>query len=191
VFIIRCGLRTTLFRKCEIAVKFVKKRYLHRELRPLDSHEGSALGPRWGLWQPPDPCLFFLVHVIPLHQKFLDPRLRNSSINHVILITSKPTSLTKRLPAPRCIRMCVYHTFKPSVESGQQIHIQLVVRLTPTLLRVGLPTTYYRKTVLYITACTVVQCSVMDDSAFLWEHAIFGPPPQRNPLTDRYEILHN
>jgi hypothetical protein len=42
-----------------------------------------------------------------------------------------------------------------------------------------------------ITACTVVQCSVMDDSAFLWEHAIFGPPPHRNPLTDRYEILHN
>jgi hypothetical protein len=26
-----------------------------------------------------------------------------------------------------------------------------------------------------ITACTAVQCSVMDDSAFLWEHAIFGP----------------
>jgi hypothetical protein len=26
-----------------------------------------------------------------------------------------------------------------------------------------------------ITACMVVQCSVMDDSAFLWEHAIFGP----------------
>jgi hypothetical protein len=42
-----------------------------------------------------------------------------------------------------------------------------------------------------ITACTVVQCSIMDDSAFLWEHAIFGPPPRRNPLTDRYEILHN
>jgi hypothetical protein len=42
-----------------------------------------------------------------------------------------------------------------------------------------------------ITACTVVQCSTMDDSAFLWEHAIFGPPPRRNPLTDRYEILHN
>jgi hypothetical protein len=44
---------------------------------------------------------------------------------------------------------------------------------------------------LHLTACTVVQCSVMDDSAFLWEHAIFGPPPHRNPLTDRYEILHN
>jgi hypothetical protein len=41
-----------------------------------------------------------------------------------------------------------------------------------------------------ITACTVVQCSIMDDSAFLWEHATFGPPPRRNPLTDRYEILH-
>jgi hypothetical protein len=41
-----------------------------------------------------------------------------------------------------------------------------------------------------ITACTVVQCSVMDDSALQWEHAIFGPPPHRNPLTDRYEILH-
>jgi hypothetical protein len=42
-----------------------------------------------------------------------------------------------------------------------------------------------------ITACTAVQCSVMDDSAFLSEHAIFGPPPHRNPLTDQYEILHN
>jgi hypothetical protein len=44
-----------------------------------------------------------------------------------------------------------------------------------------------------ITACTVVlgECSIMDDSAFLWEHAIFGPPPRRNPLTDRYEILLN
>jgi hypothetical protein len=42
-----------------------------------------------------------------------------------------------------------------------------------------------------ITACTVVQCSIMDDSAFLWEHAIFGLPPRRNPLTDRYEILQN
>jgi hypothetical protein len=31
----------------------------------------------------------------------------------------------------------------------------------------------------------------MDDSAFLWEHAIFGPPAHHNPLTDRYEILHN
>jgi hypothetical protein len=43
----------------------------------------------------------------------------------------------------------------------------------------------------HITACTVVQCSVMDDSSFLWEHAIFGPPAHHNPLTDRYEILHN
>jgi hypothetical protein len=42
-----------------------------------------------------------------------------------------------------------------------------------------------------ITACTVVQCSIMDDSAFLWEHAILGPPLRRNPLTDRYEILRN
>jgi hypothetical protein len=42
-----------------------------------------------------------------------------------------------------------------------------------------------------ITACTVVQCSVMDDFAFLWEHAIFGPPAHHNPLTDRYEILLN
>jgi hypothetical protein len=25
---------------------------------------------------------------------------------------------------------------------------------------------------------------------FRVEHAIFGPPPHRNPLTDRYEILH-
>jgi hypothetical protein len=39
-----------------------------------------------------------------------------------------------------------------------------------------------------ITACTVVQCSIMDDSAFLWEHAIFGPPPHRNPFADRYEF---
>jgi hypothetical protein len=31
----------------------------------------------------------------------------------------------------------------------------------------------------------------MDDSAFLWEHVIFGPPPHCNPLTDQYEILHN
>jgi hypothetical protein len=44
---------------------------------------------------------------------------------------------------------------------------------------------------LFITACTLVQCSVMDDSAFLWEHATFAPSPHRNPLTDRYEILHN
>jgi hypothetical protein len=42
-----------------------------------------------------------------------------------------------------------------------------------------------------LTACTVVQSSIMDDSAFPWEHAIFGPPPRSNPLTDRYEILHN
>jgi hypothetical protein len=27
--------------------------------------------------------------------------------------------------------------------------------------------------------------------ATVWEHAIFGPPPNRNPLTDRYEILNN
>jgi hypothetical protein len=32
-----------------------------------------------------------------------------------------------------------------------------------------------------ITACTVVLCSVMDDSAFLWEHAIFGPRPTVTP----------
>jgi hypothetical protein len=31
----------------------------------------------------------------------------------------------------------------------------------------------------------------MDDSAFLWEHVIFGLPPNRNSLTDRYEILQN
>jgi hypothetical protein len=47
-----------------------------------------------------------------------------------------------------------------------------------------------RQSVL-IPACTVVQCSIMDDSAFLWKRAIFGPPPHRNPLTDRYKILHN
>jgi hypothetical protein len=29
----------------------------------------------------------------------------------------------------------------------------------------------------------------MDDSAFLWEHAIFGPPLHRNPLIDRYETF--
>jgi hypothetical protein len=28
---------------------------------------------------------------------------------------------------------------------------------------------------------TVVQCSIMDDSAFLWEHAIFGPRPAVTP----------
>jgi hypothetical protein len=32
---------------------------------------------------------------------------------------------------------------------------------------------------------------VMDDFAFLWEHAIFRHPPNKNPLTDRSEILHN
>jgi hypothetical protein len=42
-----------------------------------------------------------------------------------------------------------------------------------------------------ITAYTLVPCSVMDDSVFLWEHAIFVTPPHRNPLTDRYEILPN
>jgi hypothetical protein len=30
-----------------------------------------------------------------------------------------------------------------------------------------------------------------DDFAFLWEHAIFRHPPNKNPLTDRSEILHN
>jgi hypothetical protein len=49
----------------------------------------------------------------------------------------------------------------------------------------------FRLVFMLITACTVVQCSIMEDSAFLWEHAIFGPPLRRNPLTDRYEILHN
>jgi hypothetical protein len=32
---------------------------------------------------------------------------------------------------------------------------------------------------------------VKDDFAFLWEHAIFRHPPNKNPLTDRSEILHN
>jgi hypothetical protein len=32
---------------------------------------------------------------------------------------------------------------------------------------------------------------VKDDFAFLWEHAIFRHPPDKNPLTDRSEILHN
>jgi hypothetical protein len=32
-----------------------------------------------------------------------------------------------------------------------------------------------------ITACTIVQCSVMDDSAFLWEHAILDPRPAVTP----------
>jgi hypothetical protein len=32
---------------------------------------------------------------------------------------------------------------------------------------------------------------VKDDFAFLWEHAIFRHPPNRNPLTDRSEILHS
>jgi hypothetical protein len=31
---------------------------------------------------------------------------------------------------------------------------------------------------------------VKDDFAFLWEHAIFRHPPNKNPLTDRSEILH-
>jgi hypothetical protein len=32
---------------------------------------------------------------------------------------------------------------------------------------------------------------VKDDFAFLWEHAIFRHPPDKNPLTDRSEILHS
>jgi hypothetical protein len=32
---------------------------------------------------------------------------------------------------------------------------------------------------------------VKDDFAFLWEHAIFRQSPNKNPLTDRSEILHN
>jgi hypothetical protein len=31
---------------------------------------------------------------------------------------------------------------------------------------------------------------VKDDFAFPWEHAIFRHPPNKNPLTDRSEILH-
>jgi hypothetical protein len=32
---------------------------------------------------------------------------------------------------------------------------------------------------------------VKDDFAFLWEHAIFRHPPNKNPLTDRSEISHS
>jgi hypothetical protein len=32
---------------------------------------------------------------------------------------------------------------------------------------------------------------VKDDLAFLWEYAIFRHPPNKNPLTDRFEILHS
>jgi hypothetical protein len=32
---------------------------------------------------------------------------------------------------------------------------------------------------------------VKDDFAFLWEHAIFRHPPNKNPLTDRSKILHS
>jgi hypothetical protein len=32
---------------------------------------------------------------------------------------------------------------------------------------------------------------VKDDFTFLWEYAIFRHPPNKNPLTDRSEILHN
>jgi hypothetical protein len=36
----------------------------------------------------------------------------------------------------------------------------------------------------YYSACTVLQCSVMDDSPFLWEHAIFVPPPHQHSWTE-------
>jgi hypothetical protein len=53
-----------------------KKRYLRRGLRPLNPHQGlcpwTPLGAYGG---PQTPAYFFLVHVIPPHQKFLDPRL--------------------------------------------------------------------------------------------------------------------
>jgi hypothetical protein len=32
---------------------------------------------------------------------------------------------------------------------------------------------------------------VKDDFAFLWEHAIFRHPPNKNPWTDRSESLHS
>jgi hypothetical protein len=32
---------------------------------------------------------------------------------------------------------------------------------------------------------------VKDDFAFLWEHAIFRHPPNKNPPTHRSEILHS
>jgi hypothetical protein len=32
---------------------------------------------------------------------------------------------------------------------------------------------------------------VKDDFAFLWEHAIFRHPPNKNHLTNRSEILHS
>jgi hypothetical protein len=32
---------------------------------------------------------------------------------------------------------------------------------------------------------------VKDDFAFLWENAIFRHSPNKNPLTDRSEILHS
>jgi hypothetical protein len=32
---------------------------------------------------------------------------------------------------------------------------------------------------------------VKDDFAFLWEHAIFRHPPNKNSLTDRSENLHS
>jgi hypothetical protein len=53
-----------------------KKRYLYWGLRPLNPHQGlcpwTPLGAYGG---PQTPAYFFLVHVIPPHQKFLDPRL--------------------------------------------------------------------------------------------------------------------
>jgi hypothetical protein len=32
---------------------------------------------------------------------------------------------------------------------------------------------------------------VKDDFAFLWEHASFRHPPNKNPFTDRSEIFHS
>jgi hypothetical protein len=83
--------------------------------------------PAGGLPQPPDPCLFFLVHVIPLHQKFLDPRL--------------PT----RYLLPAQIRL-IYKLFKEGIFLLRGTHLErhslvrILLRVENDLSTVAVPT---------------------------------------------------
>jgi hypothetical protein len=68
------------------------------------------------------------------------------------------------------------------IKKWLQDFMQLVCRLTYIVDK-------YK--VMYHVQRVSAMHGVKDDFAFLWEHAIFRHPPNKNPLTDRSEILHS
>jgi hypothetical protein len=92
--------------------------------------------------------------------------------------------------------LAVVGPFTECISALQQIsaHCKFVIRFSRGIVEyliMSVKDRSIKQLLIYHVQRVSAKHGVKDDFAFLWEHAIFRHPPNKNPLTDRSEILHS